>query len=358
MATFKISTVSAGSVTLADLGNRTFTHPIVEFVLSDEYTMEDIRESVDLRTAIQAGTLTADLDGQSITSGALFDSIVEDFLSKRVADAEADIVTLQDKVAYLEKGGRLRKKVIDIVDCTAVPPTEVLGDRYILDFTAGTVNAAWDGALKGNIVEFNGTTWDAEQSLEGDITYVDLQDADYRYIDDGAPAWEKLDGVYEQNASQVPFTPTTPTDWDGTPTEVQSALDELADRVETLENAASPDKRSWSWDAGEDGTLSGDRDLRKTNNIPTNLSPFIAPIASTIWGISVANRQGDAESYSVQILKNDTVVSTHTISSADKGYNSALNLSLVAGDEVRTRFVIGGSGNVRDVSVSLFVKEV
>ena len=41
--------------------------------------------------------------------------------------------------------GVIRKKaVIDIVDCTAAPPTEVTGDRYILDFTGGTVHANWD----------------------------------------------------------------------------------------------------------------------------------------------------------------------------------------------------------------------
>lgn len=83
-----------------------------------------------------------------------------------------------------------RMKVIDIVDCTVAPPTEVTDDRYILDFTVGTVNAAWDGASKGDIVDFNGTSWDAASPIEGWIAYVDNQNKDALYVDDGTPTWE------------------------------------------------------------------------------------------------------------------------------------------------------------------------
>jgi len=93
-------------------------------------------------------------------------------------------------ISALESGYSRRTKVIDYVDNTAVPPTEVSGDRYILDFTVGTLNAAWDGASKGDIVEFNGTSWIATTPVEGYVVYVDSQDKDYLYVDDGTPAWE------------------------------------------------------------------------------------------------------------------------------------------------------------------------
>jgi hypothetical protein len=86
--------------------------------------------------------------------------------------------------------GVRKRAVINIVDCTAAPPTEVTGDRYILDFTGGSVHADWDGAAKGDIVEFDGTVWDAESPEEGWVAYVDVPDKDAVYVDDGVPAWE------------------------------------------------------------------------------------------------------------------------------------------------------------------------
>lgn len=83
-----------------------------------------------------------------------------------------------------------RKSVIDYVDNTVAPPTEVSSDRYILDFTVGTVHADWDGASKGDIVEFNGSVWNATTPLEGYVAYVDNQNKDILYVDDGSPDWE------------------------------------------------------------------------------------------------------------------------------------------------------------------------
>lgn len=87
--------------------------------------------------------------------------------------------------------GIIRKKtVIDYVDATVAPPTEVSGDRYILD--DGTpVHANWDGASPLDIVDFNGTTWDAETPEEGWTAYVDAENLDRIYIDDGTPAWNQ-----------------------------------------------------------------------------------------------------------------------------------------------------------------------
>lgn len=97
---------------------------------------------------------------------------------------------LSAEFTAVSSGYARRTACINLVNNTAVPPTEVLGDRYILDFTAGGVNAAWDGALVGDIVEFNGTTWDATSPLEGWIAYLDAQNKDALYVNDGTPTWE------------------------------------------------------------------------------------------------------------------------------------------------------------------------
>lgn len=100
---------------------------------------------------------------------------------------------IDTELQNISTGYSRRSAVIDYVDCTGAPPTEILGDRYVIDFTVGTVEAGWDGAAKGDIVEFNGTTWDATTPAEGWITYVDSQNKDLLYVDDGTPDWEYRD---------------------------------------------------------------------------------------------------------------------------------------------------------------------
>lgn len=96
------------------------------------------------------------------------------------------------------KLGNRQRAAIDIVDNTAAPPTETDGARYILDHTGGGVHADWDGASAGDIVEFSSSagTWSAVSPVEGYTCFVDAQNSDYQYIDDGTPTWESI-GVRE-----------------------------------------------------------------------------------------------------------------------------------------------------------------
>lgn len=103
-----------------------------------------------------------------------------------------DAVDDMGSAVYASAGTR-RPAVIDVVDCTAAPPTEVSGDRYILD-ASGAPHADWDGASQNDLVVFNGTTWDAQTPIEGWVAYVDVKDTDYRFVDDGAAAWEAAAG--------------------------------------------------------------------------------------------------------------------------------------------------------------------
>ena len=60
-----------------------------------------------------------------------------------------------------------------VVDNTAAPASEVTGDRYILSHDGGAPHANYDGASAGDIVEFNGTTWDAVTPTAGTFIAAD-----------------------------------------------------------------------------------------------------------------------------------------------------------------------------------------
>jgi hypothetical protein len=144
---FLISTTGASSpVILDDLGARSFTHPTASYDLTSEYSLEELRGSADLRAAIDGADLTADFDGVAITTGALFDEYMVDFDHVQTAQNTTDIAANTLAISALEKGGRRLKKVINYVDNTAVPPTEVLGDRYILDDT-GERSMGWSSSF-------------------------------------------------------------------------------------------------------------------------------------------------------------------------------------------------------------------
>jgi hypothetical protein len=96
---------------------------------------------------------------------------------------------IQSQLNAINSGYARRKKVINIVDNTQAPPTEVSGDRYILDNT-GASHADWDGAAGNSIVEFNGTSWVATTPTEGWVVYNDADNKDYLFVDDGTPVWQ------------------------------------------------------------------------------------------------------------------------------------------------------------------------
>lgn len=76
-----------------------------------------------------------------------------------------------------------------ITDNTAVPPTEVSGNRYVLSDDGGAPNAAWDGASAGDIVEFNGTTWDATTPTIGMMISIDDETTSLRQW--GGSSWSQ-----------------------------------------------------------------------------------------------------------------------------------------------------------------------
>ena len=60
--------------------------------------------------------------------------------------------------------------VLNRTPITGVPPTEVSGDRYIVE-GAGVPNPDWDGALINDIVEFDGSSWISLSAEGGMMCY-------------------------------------------------------------------------------------------------------------------------------------------------------------------------------------------
>lgn len=86
-----------------------------------------------------------------------------------------------------------------ITDNTVAPPTEVLGDRYILSHGGGAPHANYDGASAGDIVRFDGTVWQATTPTDGTIIYD--EDSNQFYIFENAQ-WRTLaDGTFLETVS-------------------------------------------------------------------------------------------------------------------------------------------------------------
>ncbi len=108
-------------------------------------------------------------------------------------------LTNKDYVDSLVQGLDWQESVLAIADNTAAPPTEVTGDRYLLDATGGGVHVDWDGAFINDIVEFDGSDWiityDASTN-EGGTCWVEDLDTNYTW---NGSAWVKLGSTVTHN---------------------------------------------------------------------------------------------------------------------------------------------------------------
>jgi len=141
------------------------------------------------------GTATCSLRfgaaGQSVTSFDTSTSLGGAGSSNSAVATQLAVKTYVDsKIAGLD----WQESVLDIAAPDSPPPTEVLDDRYLLANTGGAVHADWDGAAKGDIVQFNGTTWvvtyDASAEQGGAVF---VEDVDIMYVHtSGTANWVTL----------------------------------------------------------------------------------------------------------------------------------------------------------------------
>jgi len=130
---------------------------------------------------------TADRALQTNADGIITTSSVTDSELGYLTGASGNI---QGQINGLSSSASRQNAVKDIIgDNTDFPPTENAGDRYILSCYGGSPHANWDGPSPGDIVEFDGSTWNATTPAEGMVVYDDDSNTDYLYIDDGTPEW-------------------------------------------------------------------------------------------------------------------------------------------------------------------------
>jgi len=113
-------------------------------------------------------------------------------------NADAQLVTkvyVDTEIAGLGSSLEWLDSALDYVSDNTVPPaTEVTGDRYVLGVTAGAPHADYDGASAGDVVEFNGTTWDAVTPTTGTHIAIDDETTSVRFwsgSDWTQKQWEK-----------------------------------------------------------------------------------------------------------------------------------------------------------------------
>lgn len=159
------------------------------------FTGTIIPDNTTVKGALQA--LETDVDAiQTLTGVAAEATNLGTFTGTTITDSSTIKTALQELEVYgeatrsLVQNFEFQNSAIDyIVDNTAVPPTEVTGDRYVLSHDGGAPNAGWDGASAGDIVEFNGTTWDATTPSLGMIISIDDETTSLRQW--GGSSWDQ-----------------------------------------------------------------------------------------------------------------------------------------------------------------------
>tara|TARA_R110000765_G_scaffold386217_1_gene478204 strand:+ start:2007 stop:2654 length:648 start_codon:yes stop_codon:yes gene_type:complete len=212
--TFLLSTVGAGTTSISDLGGRSFTHPVVSLDLALEYTLEELRDSIDLRAAIQASTYTVSFDGVAITTDVLFDEYMVDFDHKQTKQNTDDIAALN------------------------------------------------------------------------------------------------LTGL-----------------------------------------------KTWSYTFGEDKTIKGDRYIKTSNGVFSNLSPYITPLGSILYGVSVKSKNAVAVTYDIIIEDDGVAAYTASVAAGDSFSIGNLSVSVGGGSEIAVKADHNGD-DIRDLTVTLYFEEV
>lgn len=155
----------AGDVTIANDG----TTAISSGVIVDA----DINASAAITLSKLAALSTNKAlvsDGSGVVSASSVTATELGYLSGVTSAIQTQIDNLSSSVNTWE----WQESALDYVtDNTAVPATEVSGDRYILSHDGGVPHANYDGASAGDIVEFNGSTWDAVTPTTGTFIAVD-----------------------------------------------------------------------------------------------------------------------------------------------------------------------------------------
>ena len=104
MAGFLITTTgTVPSVTFDDIGGRTFYHPVVDYDLSVEFTLQEIAGSADIQNAIDLGYITAkDVNGNPLTDVTVSETAGSWEFRKSYTDEDGKPYVEGEKSSYRE----------------------------------------------------------------------------------------------------------------------------------------------------------------------------------------------------------------------------------------------------------------
>lgn len=105
------------------------------------------------------------------------------------ADATFEVVYSGCSKSLLTLPAIRKAAIIAVADNTAAPPTEVEGDRYLLDTTVGGVHADWDGAAADDIVQFISGSWVAYTPGHRWVVLNNDTATDLEYSAESPAAW-------------------------------------------------------------------------------------------------------------------------------------------------------------------------
>lgn len=379
---------------IEDKGSRPVPHPTVNEEVQEEWSPEEFRDSASLKNAVVSGHVTFTFNGIVIDDGTKYDRAFN-LDNAQVDQNTTDISTLtgashtQNTDTKLDEGGANEitaatiKAFVDSkgqinglaeLDASGKVPTSqlpsvVLGGIKVIGFWDAATNTPDLGTLTPNQGEAYQVSVAGSTNINGETNWK-VKDL-VVWDDNLAGNWFKLDntddvlsvngqtGAVTLNSTHINHTQNDPSDWtvaDGSSTGAH--LDEVGDRLTTLEAAPPTIKKSWSFEVGDD-KVNGDTDLMRSGDskTTTNKSPIRALVDSTIWGISVSSEDGVTEDYDIQIIVNGVVQFTQPVA-GDGAVSNILSISVSAGDKIRVRFIKGSTGNVKDLNVIISAIEV
>lgn len=113
-----------------------------------------------------------------------------------------------------------------------------------------------------------------------------------------------VDDILAWDADNIPYTPTTGSDWDGPPAEVEGALDELAGRLQAIEDLGTP-AALLTW-----ATTTGALEASETVNLNMPLPTGITMIS--IQAVIIERTSGTSDSIKLAYFRDDARTDNNT----------------------------------------------
>lgn len=340
------------NVVIPALGQATFTHPVVNLDLFEEFNKDEVVRDAEiiseLNLAIANGfiTITDTSDNSLVTDVSAANLVAYDSINGAPDATDVNNAIANSHVA------------VTIVDDSI---TAAGTDNQTLNVNIDTTTGGGDNALsltagEGLYVAPSAGLNDTDDLPEGVVNLYYTE----------ARVSANTDVAANTTARHVAATPgddsitasgtdnqTLIVNLDGTTADNQLVLT----AGEGL--YVPPAKFTWIWDVAIDANVNTSRRaMDRMKNMPTTDSPFYAPTASEIVRVTISNRPADVtEAWDFQIEVNDVVAYTLSLTAATNNLTDLLTVpvSLAANDKVTMFFNQNGTGAVRFPAASVYL---